>query len=146
VTVQPLSGNLGLLQTLSQMAAGVAAVVSLLALSLAAIGIYGVVAYVVSRRQREIGVRMALGAGTRDVQRLILRQTLRPVAIGTIVGITAAALVVRLLRSVLFGVSPYDPLAFVGPTLLMLAVAMAAAFVPTRRAVRVDPISVLRAE
>jgi predicted permease len=146
VRVQPLSDNVGLLQTLSQIAAGVAGTVSLLAVGLAAIGVYGVVAYVVNRRRHEVGVRMALGAGEGDVQRLILRQTLRPVAIGMCIGVGVAAATARLLQSVLFGVSPYDPVAFVGAPLLMLAIAAAAAFVPTRRALRVNPISVLRAE
>jgi putative ABC transport system permease protein len=146
VNVQPLSANLGLLQTLSRITASVAATLSLLALGLAAIGVYGVVAYVVSRRLREVGVRMALGAGVRDVQRLILRQTLRPVVIGMSIGIAVAAATARLLHSALFGVSPYDAVAFIGAPLLMLAIAAAAAFIPTRRAMRVNPMSVLRAE
>jgi predicted permease len=146
VNVQPLSDNLGMLQTLSQIAASVAGLLSLLAASLAAIGVYGVVAYVVSRRRREVGVRMALGAGARDVQRLILGQTLRPVAIGLSIGVAVAAATVRLLQSVLFGVSPYDPVAFISAPFLMLAIAVAAAFMPTRRAMRVNPMSVLRSE
>jgi ABC-type antimicrobial peptide transport system permease subunit len=146
VNVQPLSENLGLLQTLSRITASVAATLSLLALSLAAIGVYGVVAYVVSRRLREVGVRMALGASARDVQRLILRQTLRPVVVGMSIGIAIAAVTARLLHSILFGVSPYDAVAFMGAPLLMLAIAAAAAFIPTRRAMRVNPMSVLRAE
>ena len=119
---------------------------SLLALSLAAIGVYGVVAYVVSRRHREIGVRMALGANVHDVERLIVRQTLRPVAIGLGIGLAVAAAAARLLHSALFGVSPSDPLTFIGAPLLMLAVAAAAAFLPTRRASRIDPVAVLRSE
>ena len=146
VHVQPLSNNLGLLQTLSQISAGVAGTLSLLALSLAAIGVYGVVAYVVSRRHREIGVRMALGANVHDVERLIVRQTLRPVAIGLGIGLAVAAAAARLLHSALFGVSPYDPLTFIGAPLLMLVVATAAAFLPTRRASRIDPVAVLRSE
>ena len=146
VKVQPLSANLGLLQTLSQITASVAGMLSLLALSLAAIGVYGVVAYVVSRRRREVGVRMALGAGARDVQRMILRQTLRPVAIGVVIGVAVAAAIVRLLQAVLFGVSPYDPIAFIGAPLVMLAIAAAGAVLPTRQALRVDPMSVLRSE
>jgi ABC-type antimicrobial peptide transport system permease subunit len=89
---------------------------------------------------------MALGAGARDIQRLILGQTLRPVAVGLLLGVAAAAAVVRFLQSILFGISPYDPLVFIGAPLLMLAIALAAAFLPTRRAVRVDPSAVLRAE
>ena len=146
VNVQPLSANLGLLQTLSQIAAGVAGLLSLLAACLAAIGVYGVVAYVVSRRRREVGVRMALGADARDVQWLILRQTLRPVAIGMCIGVVVAAATGRLLQSVLFGVSPYDPVAFISAPVLMLVIAAAAAFVPIRRAMRINPMSVLRAE
>jgi ABC-type lipoprotein release transport system permease subunit len=91
-------------------------------------------------------VRVALGADARDVQRLILRQTLRPVAIGLVLGIAAAAAAARMLQAVLFGVSPYDPLAFIGAPVVMLAIATVAAVVPTRQAVRVDPVSVLRAE
>jgi putative ABC transport system permease protein len=146
VNVLPLTNNLGLLQTLSQIAASVAGLLSLLAVGLAAIGVYGVVAYVVSRRRREVGVRMALGADARDVQRLILRQTIRPVAAGLLVGLAVAAASVRVLHAVLFGVSPYDPVAFVGAPLLLLAIAAAAAIVPTRRAMRIDPVSVLRSE
>ena len=112
VNVRPLSANLGMLQTLSQITATVAGMVTLLAVGLAAIGIYGVVAYVVSRRRHEVGVRIALGAGAFDVQRLILRQTLGPVAIGMSLGVAGALAAGRLLQSVLFGVSPYDPVAF----------------------------------
>ena len=146
VNVKPLSDNLGLLQTLSTIAASVAGVLSLLAVGLGAIGVYGVVAYVVSRRRREVGVRMALGADGRDVQRLILRQTLRPVVAGMAIGIAIAAVTARLLQAALFGVSPYDPLAFIGCPLLMLAIAAAAALIPTRRATAVSVMSVLRAE
>ena len=146
VNVQPLSDNLAMLQTLSQITASVAVLLSGLALGLAAIGVYGVVAYVVSRRRHEVGVRIALGAGAGDVQRLMLGQTLRPVAVGMSIGVAVATATVRLLQSVLFGVSPYDPVAFVGAPVLMFAIAGVAAFVPTRRAVRISPMSVLRAE
>jgi len=146
VNVQPLSNNVALLQTLSRIAAGVGGILSLLAAVLAAVGVYGVVAYVVSRRRREVGVRMALGAAAHDVQRLILRQTLRPVVIGMSIGVATAVATARLLQSVLFGVSPYDPVAFIGAPLLMLAIAAAASFVTIRRATRVNPMSVLRAE
>jgi predicted permease len=146
VNVRPLSDNLGLMQMLSQIAASVAGALSLLAMALAGIGVYGVVAYVVSRRWREVGIRLALGAASQDVMRLILRQTLAPVAVGLIVGVAIAAAIVQVLQSVLFGVSPYDPLAFIGAPLLMLAIAAAAAFMPTRRAMRANPMSVLRSE
>lgn len=146
VNVQPLADNVGMLQTLSQIAAGVAGTLSLIALGLASIGVYAVVAFVVSRRRREVGLRMALGANARDVQRLIVRQTLRPVAIGMAIGLAVAAAGAHVLRSVLFGVSPYDPAVFIGAPLLMLTLAAAAAFLPTRQAVRLDPMSVLRSE
>ena len=89
---------------------------------------------------------MALGAGAHDVRRLILGQTLRPILVGMAIGIALAAATAWVLQSVLFGVSPYDPLAFIGAPFLMLAIAAAAALVPTRRATRLDPLSVLRAE
>ena len=147
VNVQPLSDNLATAaDAVADRGGRRAAPLSLLAACLAAIGVYGVVAYVVSRRRREVGVRMALGAAARDVQRLILRQTLRPVAIGMCIGVAVAAATGRLLQSVLFGVSPYDPVAFISAPLLMLAIAAAAAFVPIRRAMRGNPMSVLRAE
>ena len=106
VNVQPLSNNLAMLQILAQIKPSVAGLLSMLALALAATGVYGVVAYVVSRRRHEVGVRIALGAGARDVQRLILRQTLGPVAAGMSIGLLAATVTVRLLQSILFGVSP----------------------------------------
>ena len=146
LNVRPLSANVAMLQTLSQIMASIAGTLGLLALGLAAIGVYGVVAYVVSRRRREVGVRMALGAGARDVQRLILRQTLRPVAVGVSIGVATAAATGRFLQSVLFGVSPYDPVAFVGAPLLMLSIAASAAFLPTRRATQLNPMSILRSE
>ena len=89
---------------------------------------------------------MALGASARDVQRLILGQTLRPVAVGMSIGVALAAAMARLLQSVLFGVSPYDPVAFIGAPLVMLTIAAAAAFVPMRHAMRVNPLSVLRSD
>ena len=146
VNVRPLSDQVAQLQTMSEITAGVAGLLSLLALGLAAIGIYGVVAYVVSRRRREIGVRMALGAGARDVQWMVLRQTLRPVVVGMVIGVAAAAAITRLLQAVLLGVSPYDPVAFMAAPVIMLAIAGVAAFVPVRRAMQVDPVSALRSE
>lgn len=146
VNVQPLSSNLRLLQMLSRITAGVAGTLSVLAAALAAIGVYGVVSYIVSRRRREVGVRMALGADAGDVRQLIMRQTLRPIVVGIVLGVGGAAAIARVFQSVLFGVSPYDPIAFLAAPALMLAIAAAAAFVPTRQAMRVDPISVLRSE
>ena len=108
---------------MSRLVAGLSGSLSLLALVLASVGVYGVVSYVVSRRLREVGIRMMLGATARDVQAMILRQTLRPVAIGIVIGIGAAAAASQILTSVLFGVSRFDPIAFIGAPLFLLAVA-----------------------
>lgn len=118
----------------------------MLALVLAAVGIYGVVSYTVARRRREIGIRMALGATARDVIGLILRGTMRPVVIGAVIGITAAAAVSGVLSSVLFGVSPADPFGIGGAALFVLAVALAAGLLAAGPAVRTDPAMTLRSE
>lgn len=146
VRMRPLSDNLAVLQTLSQIAATVAGLLSLLALGLAAMGVYGVVVYVVTRRRREVGIRMALGAGVSDVRRLILTQTLRPVAAGLAIGIAIAGAAARVLQSVLFGVSPFDPVTYIGAPLVMMAVATLATWLPTRHALRSDPLTALRSE
>jgi ABC-type antimicrobial peptide transport system permease subunit len=117
-----------------------------LALLLASAGVYGTVSFAVSRRIREIGIRMAIGADGQDVMRLILRQALRPVLIGALVGLAACAGVSRLLSSFLFGLSSLDPIAFFAVPAFLLAVALLASYVPARRACRVDPMVALRYE
>ncbi|HEU4630709.1 MAG TPA: ABC transporter permease [Gemmatimonadaceae bacterium] len=117
-----------------------------LALSLTAIGIYGVVAYSVGRRQQEIGVRMALGAQRGDVLRLVVRQGMHPVLLGLGLGLVAAAALTRYLASMLYGVGARDPLTFGGVALVLAAVAALASYLPARRATRVAPIVTLRAE
>ena len=117
-----------------------------LALLLAAIGVYGLVSYAVSRRIREIGIRMALGADGRDVMRLIFGQALRPVVIGALIGVVGCAGVSRIFSSLLFGVSPLDPIAFVLVPVFLIGVAGMACYVPARRAMRVDPMVALRYE
>jgi predicted permease len=117
-----------------------------LALVLAALGIYGVLSYVVSQRRREIGVRMAIGASRWDIVRGILGYSVRLTAIGLAAGIVAAIAATRLLSSLLYGVSPLDPAAFVGVAGLLMLVALVAAYLPTRRAASVDPAVALRDE
>ena len=113
---------------------------------IATCGIYGLMAYSVTQRRREIGVRMALGAERRDVLRLVLMRALRIVVAGLIVGLAGAVGVTRVLQRFLFGVTPTDPVAFTIVTLLLMAVGLIAAWVPARRATRIDPCAALRAE
>jgi putative ABC transport system permease protein len=114
------------------------------ALLLSGLGIYGVLAYVVAERTREIGIRMALGARAADVVRLMLREGLASVAAGAGIGVAAALALGRLLRALLFGVTPLDPLSVIGAPALLAAIAAIACYLPTRRATRVDPIVALR--
>src|SRR5438128_3293371 len=116
------------------------------ALLLAAIGIYGAVAYSVEQRTGEIGVRMALGAQTRDVLRLIINQGMRPVVVGLAIGIAAAFALGRLLSSQLFEVSAHNPVLLGGATVLLAAIALLACLLPARRATLVDPVQALRTE
>jgi putative ABC transport system permease protein len=118
----------------------------IVALLLATAGVFGVMAYSVSRRTREIGVRVALGAASGDVLRMILTQGLRTIFIGVAVGIAGSVVLTRTVASLLFGVTPTDPLTFVGVTLLLVGAALLACFIPARRATKVDPIVALRYE
>jgi hypothetical protein len=117
-----------------------------LGLALACVGLYGVLSFSVARRTREIGIRMALGGARRDVFRLVLGQGARLAGLGLLLGIAAAAAASRLMRSLLVGLSPWDPAAFAGVALLLLAAAFVACAVPARRATRVDPATALRQE
>lgn len=118
----------------------------IVALLLATAGVFGVMAYSVSRRTREIGVRIALGAGSADVLRMILGQGLRTIFIGVAIGIAGSLALTRAVDSLLFGVTATDPLTFVGVTLLLVGAALLACYIPARRATRVDPLVALRYE
>jgi len=113
---------------------------------LAAIGLYGVMAYAVTRRTSEIGIRLALGAGRGDVQWMVLRESLWMVAAGLLIGIPAALALTRLVQQALYGIRPNDPVSFLTAGVLMVAVAAVAAWIPARRAARVDPMRALRFE
>ncbi|MDP9099961.1 MAG: ABC transporter permease [Verrucomicrobiota bacterium] len=130
----------------ARMAVGVLGSFGVLALVLAAVGIYGVMSYVVAGRTREIGLRMALGARTSNVRRLILRQGMTLAMIGSVIGLGIAVLATRFLKSVLYGVDAMDPTTFLGVTLLLAAVALLACWIPALRASRVDPMVALRSE
>jgi len=119
---------------------------ALTALLLAGLGIYGVISYIVSERTHEIGIRLALGAQTRNILRMVLEQGLRLAVTGAAVGLAAALIVSNLMEGLLYGVRPADPLTFAGVALLLLGVALLACYIPARRAIRVDPLVALRYE
>ena len=144
--VLPLEGNVAWWRGVSGMVTSLGAGLGVLALVLASVGIYGVVSFAVSRRYREMAIRMALGASARDVLGTILRQAMRPVVIGGVIGIVAASAVSRVLSSVLFGVSPADPVGLGGAALLVLCVAFGAGMMAARPATRADPTATLRYE
>jgi ABC-type antimicrobial peptide transport system permease subunit len=116
------------------------------ALLLAAIGLYGLMAYSVEQRTQEIGIRLALGADAHGVRRMVVRQGLRLAIIGIVVGLACAFGLTRFISSMLYGVRAWDPTVFVGVPIVLTIVAFLAAWIPARRASRVDPIQALRYE
>jgi putative ABC transport system permease protein len=149
---QPVSDIMTMNQRLSKAVASSRFVMSLLgifsvvALGLAAVGIYGVMSYLVTQRTQEIGVRMALGAQRRDVLKLVVRKGMALAIIGTAIGLGASLALTRLIRSLLFEVTPTDWLTFVITSMVLLTVALLACYIPARRATKVDPLIALRHE
>jgi len=142
--VTRLEDNLGPYKAISSITAGIAGALGCLALGLAMIGLYGTVAYGVSCRTREIGLRVAMGAKPANVLSLLVRQAMRPVILGSLAGVGLCAAVSKILSGLLFGISPYDAVAYSVVPALLVAIALLAAWIPARRALKVDPVVALR--
>ena len=122
------------------------AIAGTMALGLGILGIYGVISYAVSQRTREIGIRMALGAKKSELIWMFVRSALVLTGIGTAVGLGASAALMRLMRTLLFGISPLDPLTFAAVPVVLVAAAALASYLPARRTAAVDPVEALRTE
>jgi macrolide transport system ATP-binding/permease protein len=146
VDVTKFEDNLEIWRVPARIVAGLSGSLGALALLLAGVGVYGVVSYAVSRRTREIGIRMTLGADGRDVMAMMLRQSMRPVLFGGAIGIAGCAAVSWVLSSMLFGISARDPIAFIFVPAFLLGIALLASYVPARRATKVNPVVALRYE
>lgn len=146
LSVQTMEQHLQEALLAQRVASGLLGVLGLMALLIASVGLYGVAAYAVADRLREIGVRMALGAAPREILRTFLAGGLKLALLGVAIGLAAALAVARLMSSVLPGVQPSDPVAYAGVILVVTAIALAATYLPARRAARVDPIEALRHE
>jgi predicted permease len=144
--VKPMEQVIGERMSPKRLATFMMAVFALLALALAGIGIYAVMSYAVSQRTHEIGIRMALGAQAKDIFTLVIAQGLMLTLVGVVIGLAGALAMTRALAQLLYGVSATDPITFAGISLLLGGVAMLACYVPTRRAIRVDPMVALRYE
>lgn len=144
--LKTMSEHLGIMLFAPRVGGILLAIFGGLAVLLASIGLYGVVAYAASQRTRELGIRLALGARSGDVVKLVTGQGMALIGVGTAIGLALAFLLTRPLGGLLYGVGPSDPLAFVGVTLLLAAVALAATLVPALRAMRIDPMAALRHE
>src|SRR5437764_11020519 len=144
--VKTQSEHIDMLLAQERIIAQLSSFFGLVALVLACVGLYGLLSYEVSRRTREIGIRMALGARRFDLIRLVVWQGVALALAGTAIGVAAAIAVGRLLKTMLYGVKPSDPVTLLGVTLLLIVVAMSAALIPARRAATVDPMIALRYE
>jgi len=146
VSAEPLEENVRRMLEPARTGAWFSGTVSLLALLIAATGIYGMLSYHVVERTSEIGIRMALGAQRRNVLALIVTDGMKLAIVGTAIGVAAAIVLTRLLSTMLFGVAPVDALTFVTVSFGALAVALLACYIPARRATKVDPLVALRDE
>ncbi|MGH9409557.1 MAG: FtsX-like permease family protein, partial [Vicinamibacterales bacterium] len=141
-----LGDNLDLWRAPARIVSALSGVLGLIALLLACTGVFGTVTYAVNRRVREIGIRVALGAGAADVMHLVMKQTMRPVVIGLAIGLASAAAVSSVLSALLVGISARHPLSFAAAAFVLGAAALGAAYLPARRALRVEPMMALRHE
>jgi hypothetical protein len=146
MSTQTLEDSVSLGLAPQRVMASVAGTLGIVGLLLAAIGIYGVTAYAVARRTREIGIRVALGAGRSDVVRMVLREGVWLTLAGSAIGLLIAGAIGRVLSGFLFGIPPIDPVTFTGTTFLFVMIGLAACYVPVRRATRIDPTQALRYE
>jgi ABC-type antimicrobial peptide transport system permease subunit len=126
--------------------AGLLVVFACIALALATVGVYGVVAFTANRRAFEMGIRMALGAEPSEVRRMVVRHGLQPVFIGAVIGLGGAVVATRLMQSLLYNVRPLDPSTLIAVPVVIVVTALVASFIPAFRASRVDPAQVLRSE
>jgi len=144
--VQPMTSILSSALAERRFAMTLIAVFAAFALVLSAVGIYGVLAFLVEQRTAEIGVRIALGADARQVVKLVLGEGMLLAGLGIGLGLGGAAVIARLVATLLFGINPFDPVSFGGITSLLLVVAVLACYLPARRALRIDPLAALREE
>jgi ABC-type antimicrobial peptide transport system permease subunit len=144
--VKTLEEHIGISLFLQRMAATLLSIFGVLALSLSALGLYGVMTYAVSQRTRELGIRLSIGANQWDVLKLILGQALMLSAIGMTGGLVVALAVTRFSAHLLYGISPSDPVTFAGISVLIVVITLVAGYFPARRATRIDPMIALRSE
>ena len=144
--IQTMSGMVNERLLTERMLAALGTFFAVVALTLAAIGVYGLLAYLVTRRTAEIGVRLALGARPIEMVWMTLRESLLLAIVGAVLGVAGSAAGLRILDGLLFGLSPTDAVNLVSAAVVLVLVALTAAFVPARRAARVDPLVALRAE